>query len=61
VEFRVDAKKYKYKGIIQRRMNIMEHVFIYGYVSFGLVVLFLMGLIVFTWVALRKIHNVPHR
>jgi hypothetical protein len=39
----------------------MECVFIYGYVSFGLVVLFLIGLIVFTWVTLRKIHNVPHR
>jgi hypothetical protein len=61
VEFHVDAEKYRYKGIIQRKMTIMEHVFIYGYVSFGLVVLFLIGLIVFTWVALRKICNVPHR
>jgi hypothetical protein len=39
----------------------MEHVFIYGYMSFSLVVLLLIGLIVFTWVALRKIHNVPHQ
>jgi hypothetical protein len=61
MEFHVDAKKYKYKGIIQKRMTIMECVFIYRYVSFSLVVLFLIGLIVFTWVALRKICGVLHQ
>jgi hypothetical protein len=43
------------------RITIMEHVFVYGYVSFAFGVLFLLGLIFFMWVALRKIRNVLHR
>jgi hypothetical protein len=58
VEFCVDTEKYKYKGSIRMRM---EHVFVYGYISFAFGVLFLLGLIFFMWVALRKIRNVPHR
>jgi hypothetical protein len=60
-EFRVESEKYKYKGIINLRITIMEHVFVYGYVSFALRVLFLIGLIFFMWFALRKICNVLHR
>jgi hypothetical protein len=51
----------KYKGIDQMRTKIMECVNIYGYVSFALGVLFLIGLILFTWVALQKIWNVLTR
>jgi hypothetical protein len=35
----------------------MEHVYLYGYVSFAMGVLFLLSLIGFTWVALRQISN----
>jgi hypothetical protein len=35
----------------------MEHVYIYRYASFALGVLFLLGLILFTWMALQKIQN----
>jgi hypothetical protein len=54
-------KKYKYKGIDKMRTKIMEYVYIYGYMSFTLGVLFLIGLILFMWVALWKIWNVPTR
>jgi hypothetical protein len=37
----------------------MERVYVYRYVSFALEVLFLLGLIGFTWVALRRIRNTP--
>jgi hypothetical protein len=39
----------------------MEHVYIYGYVSFALGVLFLLGLIGFTWMALCRISDAPVR
>jgi hypothetical protein len=42
----------EYKVMDKMRTKIMEHVYIYGYVSFTLGVLFLIGLILFTWVAL---------
>jgi hypothetical protein len=49
----------EYKGTDKGRTKAMEHVDIYGYVSFAVGVLFLLGLILFTWIALWKIHNVP--
>jgi hypothetical protein len=51
----------KYKGMDKMRTKIMEHVYIYGYVSFTLWVLFLIGLILFTWIALQKIQNILPR
>jgi hypothetical protein len=39
----------KYKGMDRMRTKIMEHIYIYGY---ALGVLFLIGLILFTWVDL---------
>jgi hypothetical protein len=39
----------------------MERVFIYGYVCIGLMGCALIGLIVFTWVALRKLYKAPRR
>jgi hypothetical protein len=39
---------------------MMEHVFIYGYMSIGLVGLSIIGMIVFVWVVLRKLRTVPH-
>jgi hypothetical protein len=53
----VDAKKYKYKGIVQKRITMMEHVFIYGYMCIGLMGCALIRMIVFAWVALRKLHR----
>jgi hypothetical protein len=35
----------------------MERVFIYGYVCIGLVGSALIGMIVFAWVVLRKLHK----
>jgi hypothetical protein len=61
MEFRVDTKKYKYKGIVQRRIPIMGRVLIYGYICIGLVGLSLIGMIVFTGVILRKLRRVPRR
>jgi uncharacterized membrane protein YdcZ (DUF606 family) len=40
-------------------IKAMEHVFIWGYVSFGVGVLFLIILILFSWFALRKIRQRP--
>jgi hypothetical protein len=57
----VDAKKYKYKEIVQKRITIMEHVFVYGYMSIGLVGASIIGMIVFVWIILRKLQRVPHR
>jgi hypothetical protein len=53
-EFCVDAKKFKYKVISKMKTRTMESVYISGYVSFGIGVLLLIGLIIFTWIALRK-------
>jgi hypothetical protein len=49
----------EYKGVSKLRTRIMELSYIYGYVSFGLVLLLLLGLIGFTWMALRKIRGRP--
>jgi hypothetical protein len=59
MEFRVDTKKYKYKGIVQRRIPIMDRASIYGYVCIGLVGSSLSGMIVFAWVVLVKLRRVP--
>jgi hypothetical protein len=61
MEFRVDTKKYKYKGIIQKRLPIMDRVSIYGYACIGLVGFALIGMIIFTWIVLRKLRRVPRR
>jgi hypothetical protein len=57
----VDTKKYKYKGIVQRRIPIMDSASIYGYVCIGLMGSSLIGMIVFAWVVLMKLHRVPRR
>jgi hypothetical protein len=57
----VDTKKYKYKGIVQRGIPIMDHVLIYGYMCIGLVGFSLIGMIVFAWIVLRKLRRVPRR
>jgi hypothetical protein len=45
----------EYKNVSKPRTMSMEPSYIWGYVSFGLVLLALLGLIGFTWWALRKI------
>jgi hypothetical protein len=49
----------EYKDECKLRPKIMEWSSIYGYVSFGLGLLFLLGLIRFTWMALHKIQGHP--
>jgi hypothetical protein len=61
MEFHVDTEKYKYKGFIQKRLPIMDHVLIYGYTCIGLVGSALIGMIVFPWIVLRKLQRVPQR
>jgi hypothetical protein len=39
----------------------MDHVFIFGYIVFTCGMLFLLGLIMFSWVTLRKIRQRPFR
>jgi hypothetical protein len=51
--------KDKYKDMSKVRIKTMDPSFIWGYVSFGLVLLALMGLVVFTWWALHKIRSHP--
>jgi hypothetical protein len=51
--------KNEYKDTSKMSIMTMDPSFIWGYVSFGLVLLALMGLVVFTWWALRKIHSCP--
>jgi hypothetical protein len=48
---------HKYKGMDKVRTKAMKWTYIYGYASFGVGVLFLLGLIGFTWVALCKIRQ----
>jgi hypothetical protein len=60
-EFHVDAEKFKYKVADKMRTMIIECVYIYRYVSFVLGILLLIGLILFTWVTLRKIWSTPVR
>jgi hypothetical protein len=45
----------EYKDMSKMSIMAMDPSFIWGYVSFGLVLLALMGLVVFTWWALHKI------
>jgi hypothetical protein len=52
---------HEYKGVGKMEIRVMNWSYIYGYVSFGLGVLFLLGLIGFTWVALHKIRQRPVR
>jgi hypothetical protein len=47
----------EYKDVSKLRTKVMEWLYIYGYISFGLGLLFLLGLIRFTWMALRKIRG----
>jgi hypothetical protein len=55
VEFHVDTKKYKYKGITQEGIPIMDRVSIYGYACISLVGSAIIGMIVFAWVVLRRL------
>jgi hypothetical protein len=50
-------KEDKYKVVSKPRTITMDPSYIWGYVSFGLVLLALLGLIGFTWWALRKIRS----
>jgi hypothetical protein len=45
----------EYKDTSKLRTKVMEWSYMYRYVSFGLGLLFLLGLIRFTWMALCKI------
>jgi hypothetical protein len=58
-EFRVDMIDNEYKVLSKLRTRVMDWSYIYGYISFGLGLLFLLGLIGFTWMALRKIRSRP--
>jgi hypothetical protein len=49
----------KYIRCHQTENKTMELSYVYGYVSFGLVLLLLLGLIRFTWMALCKIRGCP--
>jgi hypothetical protein len=49
------------KEIVQKGTTMMDHVFVYGYVCIGLMGCALLGLIVFTCVALKKLQQVPRR
>jgi hypothetical protein len=40
--------KYKYKGMHKWRVEVIDRVYVYGYVSFGLVTLFIIGLVMFS-------------
>jgi uncharacterized membrane protein YqjE len=51
--------KNQYKDMPKLRIMTMDPSYIWGYVSFGLVLLALIGLVVFTWWALRKIRSRP--
>jgi hypothetical protein len=51
--------KDEYKDTPKLRIMTMDPSYIWGYVSFGLVLLALMGLGGFTWWALRKIRSRP--
>jgi hypothetical protein len=60
VEFHVEVRPgWEYQDPFEKRIRVMEHVYIYGYISFAMGVLFLLGLIGFMWVALRRIHGTP--
>jgi hypothetical protein len=49
------------KEIVQKGIPMMDPVFVYGYICISLVGCALLSLIIFTCVALRKLHQVPHQ
>jgi hypothetical protein len=49
----------EYKDAFKLRIMTMDPSYIWGYVSFGLVLLALLGLVGFTWWALCKIQSRP--
>jgi hypothetical protein len=51
--------KNEYKDTPKLSIMTMDPSYIWGYISFGLVLLALMGLVVFTWWALHKIRSRP--
>jgi hypothetical protein len=57
----VDTKNYKYNRIVQSGIKMMEHVFIYRYVCIGIVGLALIGLVVYSWLAIQRLTGVPRR
>jgi hypothetical protein len=57
----VDAKKYKYKGVVQRRIPMMDSASIYGYICISIVGSSLIGMIVFAWIVLAMLSRVPQR
>jgi hypothetical protein len=57
----VEVKEYKYKGFTQERTMAMDRVSIYAYSCIGLVGAAIIGLVIFTWMALRKFQVVPRR
>jgi hypothetical protein len=57
----MEAKGYKYKGLTQERTSAMDRVSIYAYTCIGLVGSAIIGVIIFAWIALRKLWIVPQR
>jgi hypothetical protein len=57
----VDGKKYKYKGVVQRRIPMMDSASIYGYICISIVGSSLIGMIVFAWIVLAMLSRVPRR
>jgi hypothetical protein len=57
----MEVKGYKYKGITQERTMAMDSVSIYAYMCIGLVGSAIIGMIMFTWIVLRKFRVVPRR
>jgi hypothetical protein len=49
------------REIVQKGIKMIDRVFVYGYVCIGLVGCALLGLIIFTCMALKKLHQVPCR
>jgi hypothetical protein len=49
------------RELFQKGVIMMESVTVYGYVCIGLVGCALLGLIAFTYIALRRLRQVPHR
>jgi hypothetical protein len=49
------------REVVQKGIEMIDHVFVYGYVCIGLMGCALLGLITFTCMALKKLHQVPRR
>jgi hypothetical protein len=49
------------REIVQKEVRMIDRVFVYRYVCIGLVGCALLGLIVFTCVALKRLHQVLRR